>query len=74
MRITSKYSRGINIVIQAFRMVLPCMIQSGPGLVQLRFGRGTVQVVPVFGSDGSSGERVSCISVQSQQQGMVSVF
>ena len=32
-------------------------LQGGPGSVRLRFGCGTVRAVPVFGSDGSSGEK-----------------
>ena len=34
------------------------------GSVQLRFGNGTVQAVPVFGSGGSSAKMVFCVSVQ----------
>ena len=44
--------------------------QGGPGSVRLRFGDGTVQAVPVFGSGGSSAKRVSlCISVQFNRKG-----
>ena len=38
--------------------------QGCPGSVRLRFGDGTVQAVPVFGSGGSSAKRVFCVSVQ----------
>ena len=34
------------------------------GSVRLRFGDGTVQAVPVFGSGGFSAKRVFCVSVQ----------
>ena len=34
------------------------ILQGGPGSVRLRFGDGTVQAVPVFGSGGSSAKRV----------------
>ena len=39
------------------------------GSVRLRFGDGTVQAVPVFGSGGSSAKRVFCVSVQVNRKG-----
>ena len=41
-----------------------CQRQGGLGSVRLRFGKGPVQAVPVFGSGGSSAKRVFCVSVQ----------
>ena len=35
-----------------------CQMQGGAGSVRLRFGDGTVRVVPVFGSGDSSKEGV----------------
>ena len=35
-------------------------LQGGPGSGRLRFARGTVRADPVFGSDGSSKEKVFC--------------
>ena len=40
-----------------------------PGSVRLRFGGGTVQAVPVFGSGGSSAKRFFCVSVQFNREG-----
>ena len=37
------------------------LLQGGPGSVRLRFGDGTVRVVPVFGSGGSSKEGGFCV-------------
>ena len=39
------------------------------GSVRLRFGDGTVQAVPVFGSGGSSAKRVFCVSAQFNRKG-----
>ena len=44
--------------------------QDGHGLVQLRFLHGTVRTVRVFGSHGSSGERVSRFS-RVEQKGTI---
>ena len=43
------------------------------GSVPLQFVHGTARAVPVFGSDGSSGERVLGTSVQFKQKGTVPV-
>ena len=39
------------------------------GSVRLRFGGGTVQAVPVFGSGGSSAKRGFCVSVKFDRKG-----
>ena len=47
---------------------LQCSGRPRFGSVRLRFGKGTVQAVPVFGSGGSSARRVFCVSVQSNRK------
>ena len=49
-----------------------CTFKSGRprfGSVRLRFGDGTVQVVPVFGSGGSSAKGFFCVSVELNRKG-----
>ena len=47
---------------QAHSKLISFLVQNGQvghGSVRLRLAHGTVRAVPVFGSDSSSGERVS---------------
>ena len=47
--------------------------QRGLGSVRLRFGGGTVRAVPVFGSGGSSAQKVFFVSVEFNRKGPVPV-